>query len=115
VVVADIYGEPPHTGRGGWTWYTGSASWLYRVMVESILGFSPRHDRLIVDPCIPKAWKSFTITYRHRSATYRINIENPRGVEHGVAEVVVDGQKRESKDIALNDDGQTHDVRIVMG
>ncbi|HWG41935.1 MAG TPA: glucoamylase family protein [Gemmataceae bacterium] len=115
VVVADIYGEPPHTGRGGWTWYTGSASWLYRVMVESILGFSPRNDRLIVDPCIPKAWKSFTVIYRHHSATYRINIENPRGIEHGVAEVVVDGQTRESKDIALADDGQTHEVRIVLG
>ncbi len=115
VVVADIYGEPPHTGRGGWTWYTGSGSWLYRVAVESILGFRRQGDRLIVDPSIPKDWKSFTITYRHGSTTYRITVENPRGVEHGVSEVAVDGQKRESKDIALADDGKTHEVRVVLG
>jgi cyclic beta-1,2-glucan synthetase len=115
VVVADIYGEPPHTGRGGWTWYTGSAGWLYRVMLESILGFRLRGDRLRVEPCIPKAWKSFTLTYRHRSATYRVRVDNPRGVEHGVAEILIDGRKQESKDIALVDDGATHDVRIVLG
>ena len=115
VVVADIYGEPPHTGRGGWTWYTGSAAWLYRVALESILGFHRQGDRLRVDPSIPKAWKSFAITYRHLSTTYRINVENPRGIEHGIAEVVVDGRKQESKDIALVDDGQTHEVRVILG
>jgi cyclic beta-1,2-glucan synthetase len=115
VVVADIYGEPPHTGRGGWTWYTGSGSWLYRVALESILGFQRRGQRLRVDPSIPKDWKSFTITYRHDSTTYHITVENPRGVEHGVVEVVVDGQKRASKDIALADDGRAHEARVVMG
>jgi len=115
VVVADIYGEPPHTGRGGWTWYTGSAAWLYRVGVESILGFHRQGDRLRVDPSIPKAWKSFTLTYRHLSATYRINVDNPHGVEHGVVEVMVDGRKQDSKDISLEDDGRTHDVRVVLG
>jgi cyclic beta-1,2-glucan synthetase len=115
VVVADIYGEPPYTGRGGWTWYTGSGSWLYRVALESILGFQRRGDRLGIDPSIPKEWKSFTITYRHGLAVYHIKVENPRGVEHGVSEVVVDGQKRENKDIALADDGKTHEVRVVLG
>src|SRR5262249_26493297 len=95
-VVADIYGHPPPVGRGGWTWYTGSAGWLYRVMLESILGFHPRGDRLRVEPCIPKAWKSFTITYRYRSATYHIRVENPHGVERGVSEVFVDGQIRDN-------------------
>jgi cyclic beta-1,2-glucan synthetase len=115
VVVADIYGEPPHTGHGGWTWYTGSASWLYRVMLESILGFRLRGDRLRVEPCIPRSWTSFTLTYRHRSATYRIHIDNPHGVEHGIAEVVIDGQKCDCKEIALADDGRIHEVRIVLG
>jgi cyclic beta-1,2-glucan synthetase len=115
VVVADIYGHPPHVGRGGWTWYTGSAGWLYRVMLESILGFRPRGDRLRIDPCIPKAWKSFAITYRHRSTTYRIRVENPHGVERGVSEVVADGQKRENKEVALIDDGRAHEVRVVLG
>jgi cyclic beta-1,2-glucan synthetase len=115
VVVADIYGEPPHTGRGGWTWYTGSGSWLYRVALESILGFQRQGDRLRVDPSIPKEWKSFAITYRHGSTVYHVTVENPHGVEHGVAEVAVDGQKRESKDVALADDGRTHEVRVVLG
>jgi cyclic beta-1,2-glucan synthetase len=115
VVVADIYGEPPHIGRGGWTWYTGSAGWLYRVMLESILGFRLRGKSLQIEPCIPKAWPSFTITYRHRSATYHIHVENPQGVERGVAEVHVDGQRQEGKEVALLDDGQSHEVRVVLG
>jgi cyclic beta-1,2-glucan synthetase len=115
VVVADIYGHPPHTGRGGWTWYTGSAGWLYRVMLESILGFHPRGDRLRVEPCIPKAWKTFTITYRYRSAAYRIAVENPRGIERSVSEVHVDGHKQEGKEIVLRDDGRVHEVRVMLG
>jgi cyclic beta-1,2-glucan synthetase len=115
VVVADIYGHPPHTGRGGWTWYTGSAGWLYRVMLESILGFHLRGNHLRIEPCIPRAWSSFTIVYRHRSATYHILVENPHGVERGVAEVHVDGQRQEGTEVALQDDGQAHEVRVVLG
>jgi cyclic beta-1,2-glucan synthetase len=114
VVVADIYGHPPHAGRGGWTWYTGSAGWFYRVLLESILGFHLRGNRLRIEPCIPKAWPSFTIVYRHRSATYRIRVENPHGVEHGVSEVHVDGQRQEDKEVVLLDDGQAHEVRVVL-
>jgi cyclic beta-1,2-glucan synthetase len=115
VVVADLYGEPPHTGRGGWTWYTGSAGWLYRVMLESILGFHLLGDRLCIKPCIPKAWKSFTIAYRHRSATYRIRVENPGGAERGVSEVHVDGQRQDGKEVVLLDDGRAHEVRVILG
>jgi len=114
VVVADIYGHPPHEGRGGWTWYTGSASWFYCVMLESILGFRLHGDRLRIDPCIPKAWKEFTITYRYRTATYHVTVENPRGVERGVSEVHVDGQRQDDKDIVLQDDGRSHKVRVVL-
>ncbi len=115
VIVADIYGEPPHAGRGGWTWYTGSAGWFYRVMLEWILGFHLRGNRLRIEPCIPKAWPSFTITYRYRSATYHIRVENPHRVERGVAEVHVDGQRQESKEVILLDDRQAHEVRVVLG
>jgi cyclic beta-1,2-glucan synthetase len=115
VVVGDIYGASPHNGRGGWTWYTGSAAWLYRVALEFILGFRLQGDRLRVEPCIPKEWKSFTLTYRHRSATYHIQVENPRHIEHGIVEIVVDGHPRDSKDIALADDGQEHEVCVVLG
>ncbi|HXG11839.1 MAG TPA: glucoamylase family protein, partial [Gemmataceae bacterium] len=115
VVAADIYGAPPHVGRGGWTWYTGSAGWLFRVGLESILGFQLRGDTLRIDPCIPARWPGFEIAYRHRTATYHIVVENPHGVEHGVKEVVVDGTIREDGLIPLADDGRGHEVRVVLG
>ena len=92
VVCADVYGAPPHTGRGGWTWYTGSASWLYRVALEAILGFHLEGDTLRLDPCIPRGWPGFEITYRHRSATYRVRVDNPAGTGRGVRSVTLDGR-----------------------
>ena len=91
VVAADVYTAEGHLGRGGWTWYTGSASWLYRVGLEGILGFTKRGRRLRIDPCVPSSWDGFTIEYRHERAIYRISVENPSKVERGVASVVVDG------------------------
>ncbi|MBX6313467.1 MAG: glycosyl transferase family 36, partial [Isosphaeraceae bacterium] len=115
VVAADIYGRPPHTGRGGWTWYTGSAAWLYRVGLEAILGFQRRGDRLALDPRLPGDWPGFEIVYRHRSATYRIVVENPHGVERGVPLITLDGQAHEGGEIPLADDGREHEVRVVLG
>ncbi len=116
VVAADVYAEPPHVGRGGWTWYTGSAGWMYRAGLESILGFRLRGARLVVDPCIPRAWPGFEIVFRHRSARYDIGVENPRGVSRGVSSVEVDGVSLDGDlGIRLADDGKTHRVRIVLG
>jgi cyclic beta-1,2-glucan synthetase len=115
VVAADVYGEPPHTGRGGWTWYTGSASWLYRVALEGILGFRLRGETLTLDPHIARDWPGFEVVYRHRSATYRIAVDNPGQVEGGVKEVWVDGQAQEGRIIRLADDGGEHAVRVVLG
>ena len=115
VVAADVYGAPPHTGRGGWTWYTGSASWLYRVGLEAILGFRRRGDRLTIDPCIAPAWPTYEITYRHRSATYRIVVENPAGTGRGVRSVHIDTQSVPDREIFLADDGKVHAVRVVLG
>ncbi len=115
VVAADVYGEPPHTGRGGWTWYTGSASWLWRVAVEGILGFRLEGDHLTMEPRVARSWPRFEIEYRHRSARYRITVENPQGVEQGVKEVRVDGQVQEDRVVRLADDGQTHTVLVVLG
>jgi len=117
VVAADVYAEPPHVGRGGWTWYTGSAGWMYRAGIESILGFRLRGAVLHLDPCIPRAWRSYEITFRYHSSRYAILVENPRGVTRGIAEVEVDGSPRApgSAGIALTDDGGTHRVRIVLG
>ncbi len=114
VVAADVYGVPPHVGRGGWTWYTGSAAWLYRVGLESILGFHLEGDRLHLDPCIPAAWPGFEITYRHRSATYHIVVENPAKVERGVQSVTLDGAEQPNGVIPLAEEG-THEVRVVLG
>ena len=115
VAVGDVYAVPPHTGRGGWTWYTGSAGWMYRAGLESILGFMLRGDRLQINPCIPRWWRNFEITYRRDHTTYRIKVENPLGVSRGVASVELDGQSLGDVDIPLNADGQTHSVRVVLG
>jgi cyclic beta-1,2-glucan synthetase len=115
VLAADVYANPAHVGRGGWTWYTGSASWFYRVALETILGLQVRGDRLTLNPCVPRDWRDFDITYRHRSATYAIRVENPQGVERGVRTVAVDGRPVADGVIALADDGQRHEVRVQMG
>ena len=92
VVCADVYAEPSHVGRGGWTWYTGSAGWMYRAGLEWMLGFRLRGTTLVIDPCVPKSWPGFAIAFRHRSARYDIVVENPNGVSRGISRIVVDGQ-----------------------
>jgi cyclic beta-1,2-glucan synthetase len=116
VVAADIYAEPPHVGRGGWTWYTGSAGWMYRAGVEWILGVRLRGTRLYFDPCIPRAWRGFEVTFRYHSSRYEIVVENPQGVTRGVSSVKLDGVSlaEGSMHIQLADDGATHHVRVVL-
>jgi cyclic beta-1,2-glucan synthetase len=119
VIAGDVYSEPPHAGRGGWTWYTGSAGWMYRAGIEWILGFRVRGETLSIDPCVPGAWRNYSITYHHRSATYRIFIENPMGVSRGVVSAELDGKSVATSGSAANfpltDDGSEHSVRVVLG
>lgn len=115
VLAGDVYGGTAHPGRGGWSWYTGSASWYYRVVLEAILGFRKTADVLRFDPCVPNDWKSYEIRYRHGTATYKIVVENPTGVERGVAEVWLDGTKLANGAVTLVDDGKEHAVGVVMG
>jgi cyclic beta-1,2-glucan synthetase len=118
VACADIYSMPPHVGRGGWTWYTGSAGWVYRTALEWLLGFRLQGDTLTLDPCIPRGWPGFEITYRHRSAKYEISVENPLGVCRGILAVKIDGKMVEGSAkslIPLADDGATHQVQIILG
>jgi cyclic beta-1,2-glucan synthetase len=116
VVAADVYAEPPHVGRGGWTWYTGSGGWMYRAGLESILGFRLRGTRLVIDPCIPRAWRGFELVFRYRSARYDIVVENPQNASRGVSSVSVDGASLDGDlSIMLADDRKTHRVRIVLG
>ena len=115
VVAADVYTASGHLGRGGWTWYTGSASWMYRVGLEAILGFTKQGSALRIDPCIPRAWPSAEITYRHGTAGYHITIRNPSGVSYGVRAVTVDGAPVADGVVRLADDGGQHEVEVEMG
>jgi len=117
VVAADVYSEPPHVGHGGWTWYTGSSGWMYRAAIESILGLRRQGEFLLLDPCIPKHWPSFELTYRDGATRYDILVENPHGVSRGIESVEFDGQPLSDKPIRLPlvDDGKTHMVRAVLG
>jgi cyclic beta-1,2-glucan synthetase len=115
VTAGDVYSELPHVGRGGWTWYTGSAGWLYRAGIEWLLGVRVRGARLEIDPCIPSRWPGFTVTLRYRSARYDIAVENPDGVCRGVAVLELDGVALDDRwSIALADDHKIHRVRAVL-
>jgi cyclic beta-1,2-glucan synthetase len=111
-IAADVYTAPGQLGRGGWTWYTGSASWMYRVGLEAILGFIKRGDSLIIDPCVPGAWRDYVITYRHGGATYEVMVADPAGVVRDGARVLVDGEPIIGLVIPLIDDGRRHEVRV---
>jgi cyclic beta-1,2-glucan synthetase len=117
VVAADVYSVPPHAGRGGWTWYTGSAGWLYRAGLEAILGFRQQGSDLLLAPCIPKAWPRFEISFKHASARYEIVVENPNAVTQGVVHATLDGASlpRGPARIPLLDDGATHSVHVTLG
>ncbi len=114
-LAADVYSELPHTGRGGWTWYTGSAGWHYRVALEAILGFRLQGNILSLNPCIPKAWPTFEVSYRYLSSTYHIRVDNPSRAERGVARIAVDGRETEASQLALLNDGKSHQVVVTLG
>jgi len=115
VVAADIYGVPPHVGRGGWTWYTGSSGWMYRLGIEAILGITRVGNALKFNPCIPRDWKGFKVDYRFGNTHYKISVKNPNGVNRGIQQVLLDGVQLSDGLIPLVDDGLQHEVRVVMG
>ncbi len=116
VVAGDVYSVTPHVGRGGWTWYTGSASWLYRAGVEWILGFRVRGAILSIDPCIPRTWPGYAISFRYHSSIYEIKVENPSSVSRGVALAELDGKALSGPpNFPLVDDGAVHQLRVVLG
>ncbi|TWT05934.1 GH36-type glycosyl hydrolase domain-containing protein [Reyranella sp. CPCC 100927] len=117
VVAADIYSTLPHVGRGGWTWYTGSAGWMQRAGIESILGLRMEDATLRIDPCIPQLWPSFEIMLRHGSAYYEIRVDNPDHVSRGIVAASQDGRLIADRPLRLplSDDGISHVVRITLG
>jgi cyclic beta-1,2-glucan synthetase len=115
VVAADVYGASEHAGRGGWTWYTGSAGWMYRITLENILGVRRNGHTLSFVPCIPSSWNSFEIDYGYGSSRYHIVMQNPDNVCQGVVTVELDGRAVSNGMIKLESDGQTHEVRVTLG
>jgi cyclic beta-1,2-glucan synthetase len=116
VVAGDVYSESPHAGRGGWTWYTGSAGWLYRAGLEWILGFRVRGRVLSIDPCIPQNWPGYSVEFRYHSAVYKIKVENPGRVCRGVASTSIDGKTSEGRvDVSLVDDASVHQILVILG
>ena len=113
----DVYSVPPHVGRGGWTWYSGSAGWMYRIGIEWILGLRLKGDTLVLDPCIPSHWPRFDATLHHKGAVYEIAVENPNGLCKGIAELYLDGMPVASAatGLALPGDRATHRIRAIMG
>ena len=112
VAAADVYAVSPHIGRGGWTWYTGSAGWMYRLIMESLLGLRLETDNLHFEPCLPPEWDTFTVHYRYRETMYHITVRQTH--DNNTATVTVDGVPQKGKTISLVDDRQEHvaEVRI---
>ena len=117
VVAADIHASAPHIGRGGWTWYTGSAGWMQRAGIESILGLSLCGGLLHLDPCIPKGWAKYEMTLRTGSARYEITVENAAGVSRGVSFAEVDGVEIPERPprVRMVDDGGVHRIHVRLG
>jgi cyclic beta-1,2-glucan synthetase len=114
-VAADVYDDPAHVGRGGWTWYTGSAGWMYQVGLRNILGLGRRGAFYSVDPRIPASWPGFSLRWRAGGGLHEITVENPERVPAGVASAELNGRPVDPKRIPLASPGEPHRVRIVLG
>ena len=112
VLAADVYARAPHAGRGGWTWYTGSAGWMYRLITESFLGLQQEDTKLRFIPCIPVDWQSFKVQYRYKKTLYHIVVEQRNG--EGKMLVTKDGEEQPDNSINLTDDGFEHNVQIIL-
>ncbi len=113
VMAADVYSLPPHTGRGGWTWYSGSAGWMYRLITESLLGLGLEGDRLRIKACLPPDWAGFTLRYRYRETPYRIDIrQGPAGSSE--TGFILDGIEQSGETIPLVDDRREHRVELSL-
>jgi cyclic beta-1,2-glucan synthetase len=115
VLAGDVFAHPAHAGRAGWTWYTGSAGWMYRAGLESILGFRRRGATFAVDPCIPASWPAYKVAWRFGATGYVIDVVNPEGRSRGIAQAVLDGAPVDPRAIPLSDDGGRHELKVVLG
>jgi cellobiose phosphorylase len=117
VVTADVYATPSHLGRGGWSWYTGSAGWMYRLLLESLLGLRLEGENLHFVPCLPTDWQAFKIHYRYRETVYHISLAQIRRLDEqggGIASVTVDGLDQHDRTVHLVDDHREHSIEVVV-
>jgi cyclic beta-1,2-glucan synthetase len=112
-VAADIYALSPHTGRGGWTWYTGSSAWMYRLIMESLLGLKLEIDRLRFSPCLPADWNTYKVHYRYRETVYHISILQTLAAKDAIS-ISVDGIEQDEDSIHLVDDRKEHEVKVRL-
>lgn len=110
---ADIYTNNDMKGRGGWTWYTGSASWYYLIGIEEILGFNIVNNNIILKPCISKEWKEYSIQYKYNESVYNIKIKNPNEKETGISKIYLDGIEIENK-IKLDGSAKVYNIEAIM-
>jgi cyclic beta-1,2-glucan synthetase len=117
VAAADVYAEYPHSGRGGWTWYTGSAGWMLRINLEWILGFRVMEGRLHFNPCIPREWRKYGIRFMKGTSAYSLEVVNPNGKNMGIIQCEVDGIVMDPvpDSLALNEDGKDHHFKFTLG
>ena len=115
VVAADVYAHPMHVGRGGWTWYTGSAGWMYQAAIHELLGLRRRGNTISVSPCVPAMWPDYSIELRHGSTRYRITVDNSVHRHGGVRLATLDGDNVDPRAIPFVDDGRTHEITIAIG
>ena len=114
VVAADVYGVGNLIGRGGWTWYTGSSSWLYKAGIEYVLGLKISNETLFINPSIPQEWKEYSIRYEYESSIYNIKVKNPNSKKTGVEQFILNGQEVEEKKIKLIDNGKINEIEVIM-
>jgi cyclic beta-1,2-glucan synthetase len=114
-MAGDVYAREPHAGRAGWSWYTGSAAWMYRAGVESMLGLRRQGETFSIDPCIPSSWPGYEIVWLVGRTTYVISVTNPDRLCRGVSSACLDDVVTNAASIRLADDGLTHRVRVVLG
>jgi cyclic beta-1,2-glucan synthetase len=114
-VAADVYAHPMHVGRGGWTWYTGSAGWIYQAAIRGLLGLRRSGTTFSVNPCIPAVWPEYSLEWRFGRTRYRIVVLNPNHHPTGIASSELDGIPVDPTAIPLDDDGRTHEIVVVLG
>lgn len=114
VIPADIYGQLNLAGRGGWTWYTGSSSWMYVAGIKYILGLNIEHGYLSINSCVPGNWKEFSIRYKYKKSIYNIKVQNPDGKEKGIRKFLVNGAEISDGKIKLDAGGGIYNIDVVM-